>query len=188
MLPAMIPARIRAFLVLCVLIAGVLLPSRTTVAVSQQELVDAHQNWLHEQVGVWNCQGVSALTGAEEPYYGNIKTRWSADGKTLLLRFSEYRPYGAPFREEQRWDYDAATGTHSRALTTNDGSYGVLTSQGPDGNSMQWEGDFVTPQVTLDASETLIRISAETYEWRGTISLDGQELGYYTLTCNKRGH
>jgi hypothetical protein len=188
MLPTYVSTRIRVLLVVWVLIAGVLLPSRTTVAVSQPALVGTSQDWRHEQVGVWTCHGVSTLEGPEVPYYGHITARWSADGTTLLLRFSEYRAQGKPFRETQRWTYDAATGTHRRYLTTNDGSSGIVVSDGPDGTTMQWEGTFTTPQGTVHLSETLTRVSADVYAWHGVISLGGQELGAYQLTCMKRGH
>ena len=149
------------------------------------ETTISNEDWRPEQVGVWNCEGFSTLEGAESPYYGRIKNEWSPDGLTLIMRFNEKHPFGRPFREEQRWNFVETTGTHSRAITTEDGSAAVLAAQGPQENVMQWEGSFVTSQGAVQYSETVKRISAEEYYWHGTIMLGTDEIGYYALTCTK---
>jgi hypothetical protein len=182
---AVLSLRTRALFILCMLIAGIILPSNPAFALKLGESTIASQDWRQEQVGSWDCQGVSTLEGAEMPYYGHLTNEWAPDGLTLILRFNEYHPFGEPFQEEQRWNVVELTDTHSRVITTNDGSAAVVVAQEPQDGVMQWEGAYVTSQGAVQLSETITRVSADEYYWLGTVTLGLDELGYYALTCTR---
>lgn len=182
MFSTILSKRAKALLTLGWLLVGFGLPQRPVDAAHPSNMVDVYPDWRLEQVGRWDCQGISTLAGTGvEPYSGSLNNQWARQRSWVTVQFDEHRLTGQPFEEKQLWEYDPATGLHSRTLVTNDGSWGVLTSQGPQGNIMQWEGPF--GEVFL--SETLTRVSAREYQWYGEMTAGEQQLGYYQLTCNK---
>lgn len=182
MLSTLLSRRVHALLVLGLLLAGLGLSQRPVIAQHPRNLIDVGPDWRQELVGRWECRGVSTLAGdGEQPYSGSLNNQWARDRSWLLLQFQEHRLTGQPFEEQQLWEAASADGVQRRTLVTNDGAWGVLTSQGQQGNVMQWAGPFGEVFLT----ETLTRVSAQEHQWYGELTQGAKRLGYYQLTCSR---
>ncbi|HEX6291578.1 MAG TPA: hypothetical protein VFZ66_20510 [Herpetosiphonaceae bacterium] len=176
-------------ILLVLLILGVGFATTYGAAASgQKPRGDTSLDRRHEQVGTWQCSGITtAPHGTERPYYGLMENAWTLDGQWLKVHFVEQDPITPePFIEDQYWGYTESTGKHARTIMTNDGSFGVLDSNGWQQDTMVWDGTYTTGGVTLEFTETIERIKAERYRWYGAISQDGTVLGRYDLICKRK--
>jgi hypothetical protein len=142
----------------------------------------------YEQVGTWKCSGTTtAPYGTERPYYGTMENDWTLDHKWMVIHYTEEQPVTpVPFIEDQYWGYTPADGKHARTLMANDGSFGILHSDGWQGNMMTWAGTYTVGSATYLFKEGVERQTATRYRWYGSIEDNGTVLVEYDVTCKKR--
>ncbi|HEY0605865.1 MAG TPA: hypothetical protein VGD58_23280 [Herpetosiphonaceae bacterium] len=182
MLSTILSSRVQVLLVLGLLLVGFGPARSPVVAQHLSSLSNTDQDWRQELVGLWDCRGVSTLGGkGKEPYMGILNNKLTRSDSWLTLDFAEQRPRRKPMQEQQLWEAVSADGMHRRTLLTNDGTWGVVTSPGPQGNVMRWEGSF----GDMALSETITRISADKHRWYGELTRGEDYIGYYQLTCTR---
>lgn len=182
MLSTILSSRVQALLVQGLLLVGFGPARPHVVAQPLSNLINTNGDWRQELVGRWDCRGVNTLGGnGEEPYVGILNNQWVSGRPWLTLDFAEQRSSGNPMQEQQLWEAVSADGTHRRTLLTNAGTWGVVTSPGPKGNIMRWEGSF----GDMALSETITRISADKHRWYGELTRGKDHIGYYQLTCTR---
>ncbi|HEY0737920.1 MAG TPA: hypothetical protein VGD69_23585 [Herpetosiphonaceae bacterium] len=182
MLSTILASRAQALLVLGLLLVGFGPARPPVVAQPLRSPIDTDQDWRQALVGRWDCRGVNTLGGkGKAPYMGILNNQWVPGRPWLRLDFAEQRAQGKPMQEQQLWEATSADGTHRRTLLTNDGIWGVVTSPGPQGNVMRWEGSF----GDMALSETITWISANKHRWYGELTRGTEHIGYYQLTCTR---
>ena len=180
--------RLNILLVLLVLGVGFVTTYRASAAGKKPGRDDLALDPRFEQLGTWNCSGITtAPYGMERPYYGVMQNDWTLDHKWMVIHYTEQKPITPePFIEDQYWGYTETTGKHARTIMANDGSFGVLNSDGWQNNTMVWQGTYTIAGVSYTYKETIERQSEVRYRWYGSIEDNGTVLGRYDVTCKKK--
>jgi hypothetical protein len=141
----------------------------------------------YEQVGTWNCSGVTTSPhGTERPFYGVLRNEWALDQQWLKINFEEQRPVtDPPLREEQYWGYSESGDQHTRIMLVNDGSYGILKADGAQPHALSWQGPYTLGETTYEAVEATERVSEDRYRWYGSVKQGDTTLVRYEFMCTR---